>query len=191
MKILALRHLPTALNRQSVLQGRLDAAILTLDEEMQQQIQANLRFIAQHEPIDIVLTSSLRRTQQTCQAYGYDRFQTESLLDELDFGRYEGQPKALLEEELGVAWFSDPMSLVLGESLESLSQRVMRFLGKYASYPTVLIFAHGAWLRALLSIYECGTLTQMNKLVISNNSLHLIDYRVVPSTLTETDRELP
>ena len=51
-------------------------------------------------PFDLILASTLKRTQQTAQMYGMNVV-IEPLLDELDFGEFEGRPKEELIRELG------------------------------------------------------------------------------------------
>ena len=45
----------------------------------------------------IILASTLKRTQQTAQMYGMNVV-IEPLLDELDFGEFEGRPKEELTQ---------------------------------------------------------------------------------------------
>jgi broad specificity phosphatase PhoE len=157
------------LNREGILQGRLDEPILEPDPETRRAIASNGELLARLGPFDAVFASTLRRTQQTAEAYGY-RPDIDPLLDELDFGPYEGQPREQLLREVP-EWTSRPESVELGESIAELEERVRRFLERHASLERVLIFGHGAWLRALRALALQGDIHSMNTTVLRNNTL--------------------
>jgi broad specificity phosphatase PhoE len=92
MQLTLIRHLPTEWNQKTWLQGRQDIELDAVTEEIKQGIVKNQQLLRKLSPFDIVLASTLKRTQQTAEAYGYEA-ETECLLDELDFGPYEGVPK--------------------------------------------------------------------------------------------------
>lgn len=175
MIFFAIRHLPTDWNQKGLLQGRQDRNIVSpLDIETAALVQRNqLQLIESN--VDCVLVSSLQRTQQSAQVYGYNEFIIEPLLDELNFGHYEGQSKCTLMEECGELWLNNPLSLQLGEPLSALQMRVQLFLEKYSKYKCILIFGHGAWLRALTSYCCEQSIKNMNKLEIANNALLKLD----------------
>lgn len=168
MRITVIRHLPTEWNRKTWLQGRRDIELSFITEEFKQGINANIQLLNKLGPFDLVLASSLKRTHQTAQLYGY-KVETESLLDELDFGSFEGLPKEKLFETYGHSWLENPKNLVLGESLENLERRIHLFLEKYQTVDKLLVFGHGSWIRAFLSYQKYGNINQMNKLTVSNN----------------------
>ncbi|MDV2887937.1 histidine phosphatase family protein, partial [Alkalihalophilus pseudofirmus] len=87
--------------------------------EIEQGINENQRILHSLSPFDLVLASTLIRTQQTAQHYRFYP-ETERLLDELDFGPFEGRPKEELLEILGDQWLENPKELVLGESIRHL-----------------------------------------------------------------------
>ena len=133
MKLYLIRHLPTEWNKKNLLQGKKDISILNISNEDKLQMEKNLQLI-DTQRFDKVLTSTLKRTQQTASMYGYDVFQAEPLLDELNFGIFEGLPKSKLIEDTNNSWIEDPKTLVLGESLQSFEDRLILFLSKYRRY---------------------------------------------------------
>ena len=173
MEMLILRHLSTPYNISGILQGHLDVDIEPPSSEQLLRITENLRKIRQFGSVDKVLCSSLNRTVQTALAYGYDEKTCirEPLLNELDFGCYEGQPRQEMLNRLGEAWWQSPECLVLGEPLLALQHRITEFLEKYAQAERLLLFSHGAWTRALLSYSKTGTIRDMNQITVNNNEM--------------------
>ena len=92
MQITLIRHLPTEWNVNTWLQGRQDIEILPITDCDQLEIVKNQNILSRLQPFDIILASTLKRTQQTAQMYGMNVV-IEPLLDELDFGDFEGRPK--------------------------------------------------------------------------------------------------
>lgn len=162
MQITLIRHLPTEWNKKEILQGRKNISISDITTEHQARIMKNKLLLQENAPYDLVLASSLRRTQQTAKQYDFEPL-VETLLDELDFGIYEGNPRQKLLDHFGKQWMENPETIRLGESLLTLEERIAAFLKKYLSYKNILLFGHGAWIRAFLSYVHNGNLSDMNK----------------------------
>ena len=175
MQITLIRHLPTEWNKKTWLQGRRDISISKLSAQDKRQIEHNQVRLSQLAPFDIVLASSLIRTQQTANLYGYTQ-EIDGLLDELNFGPFEGVPRAKLLEICGDQWINNPLQLVLGESVVNLSTRVQLFLEKYHESGNILVFGHGCWIRALLSSFHYGHFKHMNQLTLHNNECTTLKY---------------
>jgi broad specificity phosphatase PhoE len=169
MQITLIRHLPTEWNKKTWLQGRKDIGLSVVTEDLYKGIAKNQEHLRKHAPFDIVLASNLKRTHQTAELYGY-KYETDGLLDELDFGPFEGRPKEKLFESLGDLWIENPKELVLGESIENLEKRIVLFLEKYKKLTNILIFGHGSWIRGMLSYSQYGNINNMNKVVVENNA---------------------
>ncbi|MDP4103448.1 MAG: phosphoglycerate mutase family protein [Bacillota bacterium] len=168
MRITLIRHLPTEWNKKSWLQGRRDIDISPPTDEMKSEIVRNKKYLERLSPFDLVLASSLKRTQQTANLYGYNALQ-EELLNELDFGPFEGVPKKRLIEKYGNEWLRNPRELVLGESLQNLEERIVLFLEKFQKQDNILVFGHGSWIRAMLSYNRYGDINHMNDIPVKNN----------------------
>lgn len=170
MEITLIRHLPTTWNKKGLLQGQHDIPISeNAPIECQAQIIKNKTEMEQSGPFGIVLASSLLRAQQTAHVYGYDDPVIEPLLNELDFGVFEGQPKKELVRHFGEDWYNQPRKIELGEGFADLGERVRLVLRHYENFRRVLIFGHGSWIRALLSINQWGDINSMNRLSVENN----------------------
>ncbi len=175
MDIAIIRHLPTAWNDKGYLQGRRDIPIsLPISDQTWLQIKENNMHLENLKPFDYVFSSELKRTQQTANLYGYPNVTSEPLLNELDFGSFEGKLKTELEKKYDDKWLSSPLQMNLGESLLQFQNRVLAFIQKYAQAKKILIFGHGSWTRALLSISEIGNIQNMNRIEIENNQLALV-----------------
>lgn len=168
MQLTLIRHLPTEWNQKTWLQGRRDIDILPVTEAIRIEIEQNLQTIQRLAPFDLVLASALKRTQQTAAQYGYTP-ETERLLDELDFGPFEGQPKELMIQQYKELWFEQPKEILLGESVAQLEERIEAFIAKYQTMSSLLVFGHGSWIRAMISYNQYGHINNMNKVTVGNN----------------------
>ncbi|MCP5117935.1 MAG: histidine phosphatase family protein [bacterium] len=175
MNLVCIRHLPTEWNLRRVMQGQRDIPALEPDAASLEAIARNREALPSLGPFDIVVASALSRTQQTAAHYGYPDAVVEPLLNELSFGSWEGRPRAELEAELGDRWLGDPRELVLGEPLAEFTNRIRRFLAKYSVHGRVLAFAHGSWMRGLVSIARHGDVRGMNRFFIENSEVHAFE----------------
>ncbi|WP_062356792.1 histidine phosphatase family protein [Bacillus kwashiorkori] len=176
MQITIIRHLPTSWNKKGLLQGRKDIEIAPITQHVQLEMEKVKQQMLKRLPENtFILTSTLKRTKQTAEAYGYEPI-SEPLLDELDFGMFEGKTKQLLIKKLGTKWIEDPRQLVLGEPLIDFENRIISFLNKYKTKSPLLVFGHGSWMRGLLSIYHYNSITNMNKFRINNNDCITLDF---------------
>jgi broad specificity phosphatase PhoE len=171
LEIIALRHLPTPWNKVERLQGRADQPIDAPSAADFASIERNLTVLAKLRPFDAVLCSSLQRTRQTAEAYGFSEVVVDPLLDEFDFGRFEGCQREELLAEVGQIWLEEPHTLVLGESMSTLENRIRRFVARNRAAKRVLIFGHGCWLRALLSLERRGDLADTNRIALEKNTI--------------------
>ncbi len=169
MYITLIRHLPTEWNKKQQLQGRQDIDISIPAEEMIKEIQSNQKLLEKIAPFDLVLASTLKRTRQTANVYGYE-LESEALLDELDFGPFEGGSGDKLAEVLGNKWIESPKEIELGEKLENFEKRITAFLDKYRTYSNILVFGHGSWIRGIVSYNRFGDINRMNKITVLNNA---------------------
>ncbi|HEY4553290.1 MAG TPA: histidine phosphatase family protein [Bacillaceae bacterium] len=176
MQLTVIRHLPTEWNKKGWLQGRRDIPILPLTDNLRKDIAEQKALLREQEPFDQVLASTLKRTRQTAGIYGYQAAE-EPLLDELDFGPFEGKSREKLLNEHGPIWLENPRELVLGESIADLENRISIFIKKMKPYKKVLVFGHGSWIRALLSFYRHGHVNNMNIVSFANNECMTLDWK--------------
>lgn len=177
MEITLIRHLPTEWNKNLRLQGRKDIPLLPITEREHREIMENLQLL-KGKSFDHILCSSLIRTRQTAELYGYSPT-CEELLDELDFGPFEGKSKEELLKFQGKQWIENPREVILGESLINLEHRIIEFLEKYHKASNILVFGHGSWMRAIKSYYKYGHINLMNKLFVQNNECLTLEFHSV------------
>lgn len=170
-----IRHLPTEWNIKGYLQGRKDISIYIPSIDQLEQILQNKEKINSYIKPSVILCSSLKRTYQTALYYGYEP-KIEHLLDEWNFGKFEGQPKIRLIMKYGDKWTNNPVNITLGESGKNLQKRVNSFLKKYQHYEHVLVFGHGAWIRACLSLIDQKDINKMNQITLANNECLTVNF---------------
>ncbi len=178
MKLYLIRHLQTPWNKAGKLQGSQEISVLTPSKEDLKKIELNTS-ILQDINFNVTLTSELLRTQETACYYGVDSFQVEPLLNELDFGKYEGRPKQELLDNIGDTWYTDLTQVTLGENLKDFEIRMKEFISKYQG-KTVLVFAHGATIRAMKALHKFGHIDTMNQLNVANNELVILNFPESP-----------
>ena len=173
MELTLIRHLATHWNDEGILQGRVDIPLRTLSLDELNEVSKNKTLLAQ-KTYDVVFVSSLIRTHQTAELYGFHNYAIEPLVNELNFGTWEGKPKKEMQDALGSAWIKNPRLLILGEPLLSLEARILCFLKKYKRQNNVLCFTHGAVTRAILSICEHRDISKMNTYKVPNNYIKTV-----------------
>jgi broad specificity phosphatase PhoE len=182
MKLVLVRHLPTAWNREGRLQGRRDIPLESLDGAAHRALPAQAALAARHGPFDRVTCSTLQRTRQTAELFGYAHAQPDPLLDELDFGTWEGALKADFMTIHGHAWLHAPEKLSLGEPVASLGARVSAFIDQNLASNAVLAFGHGAWIRAARALHETGSISAMNQRELENSEVVVLEYQSVETS---------
>ncbi len=176
MRLHLVRHLPTELNQRKILQGSLDIPISRPTDEILQQIEKN-KAILENIKLDRIYCSELIRTQETAKLYGYQDFETAADVNELNFGTFEGGPKANMKGEILKLWMENPKKLVLGESLLAFFSRIDNYINENIDLEDVLCFSHGAVMRYLKARYVYENVNLMNKLQIKNNELLCINIK--------------
>ena len=158
--IVALRHAPTAWNRDKRLQGRTDVA---LDEE---GVAVAARWRIEPDWADYrVLSSPLQRARMTAAILFPDaEVGVDRRLIEMDFGAWEGKSLAELRADpAGDAAAREAMGLDFkapdGESPREVQARILPLLARLAELerPTVLV-THKAVMRALYALASGWTM---------------------------------
>ncbi len=171
MNLFAIRHLSTKHNKVGILQGTFDTSEVIINRKDLQLIQHNCQELSGIH-FDKILCSELERTKLTAQLHGYNEneFVVSQLLNEISFLEFELTPKEvfLLKDN---NWISDPKNSLLASEILKLEKRLITFLEENKSYNNILIFSHGCVIRALVSIFQFGTIDKMNSLTIHNNEL--------------------
>ncbi len=119
--LILVRHGRTPANAAGLLQGRLDQ---DLDDQGRLQATAVAAYVQRWCDVDAVVSSPLKRAQQTAAAFGL-AVETDDRWLELSYGEYEGTPHTDVPSEVWQRWRDDPhFTPTDGESLATLDQRV-------------------------------------------------------------------
>jgi len=124
--IILVRHGRTQLNATHCLQGRVDAE---LDEVGENQATAVGAYLAQRDKPAKIISSPLRRAQQTAHRiathFSIDDVVTDDRWIEIDYGVYDGLPLGDVPREVWNRWRTEPeFTPKGGESFAALHQRV-------------------------------------------------------------------
>jgi alpha-ribazole phosphatase len=140
--LILVRHGRTAANKAGQLQGRLDQ---DLDEMGQRQAVAVADMVRAIGPIDAVVSSPLKRAQQTAAEFGLP-VETDERFLELSYGVYEGVKHADVPSEVWNNWRKDFNYVPEGgESLAALDLRVRSAcddLAERAAESNVVVVSH-------------------------------------------------
>lgn len=174
------RHGETEYNRLNKIQGR------GIDEplnELGRRQAAALVYCLKDHPIDVVISSSLRRSRESAEpvakALGVEVL-SYSELDEMNFGTIEGKPfvdTLPYLQQIQSTWQSGQTTHPLegGESPQQVydraSSRVQKLLQEHAQ-KTMLFVLHGRLIKILLSQWLGYGLHQMDKVEHSNCSVN-------------------
>ena len=161
-----LRHFETEWNELGLLQGSQDLEIIYPASDKLDF------FISKIPEVDRVFVSEYNRTRETAIALGITDFQSNPLLNELNFGRFEGKSKRVLLEETENLWIESPFSSELKENLVDLEKNIEKMYQLLISLnENVLVIGHGAWIRMFVAKYLLGDSNKMNLMHIKNGEL--------------------
>ncbi len=119
--LILVRHGRTPANAAGLLQGRLDQ---DLDDHGRAQAEAVASYVKSWCEVDVVVSSPLRRAQQTAAAFELPVTLDDRWL-ELSYGEYEGTAHTEVPSEVWQRWRDDPhFTPEGGESLAVLDERV-------------------------------------------------------------------
>lgn len=175
--MLVIRHLPTPYNAKGLLQGSLDISCNTESEFAKNQ-REQFQNHSLKTKFDKVIISELKRTKETAEFFGFQEFVMDKRINEINFGHFEGKPKAEMLHLLGNDWFEKFESLEdrFGEKISSFKARIADFYEEHYQ-SNILVFSHGAVMRALIALHQTKSLNLMNKVEVKNGEL--IDFNTL------------
>ncbi len=192
-KLYIIRHGETDYNKRGIVQGK--GVDSSLNETGYSQAQAFFNKY-QNIPFDLVLTSSLKRTQQTVNPFIEKgiKHHIHSGLDEIDWGIHEGvSPSTEHRREFHSIisqWNKGIVNITVqnGETPLEVQKRQIEFIEflNNLSYKNALVCTHGRALRILLctllkkDLHEMDTFPHLNttlySLTLENNIFKLVDF---------------
>lgn len=147
---------------------------LSLTEEGKKQVEG-LKSVVQEISFDLVLTSPLKRAQETCTLCGFgSKAVIEPLLSEWDYGSYEGLTSAEIKKN-NPSWNIFDQGAAGGETPENVTKRVDLLLSQLPQ-GKIALFSHGHLLRSLASRWVESSLHMGLFLALSPASLSVLGY---------------
>lgn len=149
--LILVRHGRTEANERGLLQGRLNQ---DLDDFGTRQAIAVARLVTERCHVDAVVSSPLKRAQQTAQHFGRE-IEFDDRWMELSYGDYEGVPHADVPSEVWQRWRHDYDFVPAGgESLSALDRRVREAcedLVERAGRQNVVVVSHVSPIKAAVA----------------------------------------
>ena len=156
--ILLVRHGETVDNARQIMQGQTQGELNEQGRRQAREVADRLK----DEPVDVVLSSDLRRAVQTAEIIARPHLHavsTTPLLRERDWGSFTGR---FIPNLKGIVWPDDI------ESEESLLQRARSFLIYIAdTYPgkRVVAVGHGIINKAILAVYAQCPMREVQRMM--------------------------
>jgi broad specificity phosphatase PhoE len=178
LRLILVRHGQTDANLNRVLQGQSDGALNATGLQQAETLAIHLKDF----PVDQIISSPLRRAQETAAAiarYHHLHIKTEVLLREWNCGLLDGVPAEVFRKKLQES--DGPLSLFRpegGETLWEVRQRAAGFLNHLtANYQgqTVLVCTHGDFMRALMSLIQQIDIEQASDVFFENASYSILE----------------
>jgi len=182
-RLIFIRHGETDNNKNGRIQGRsVDSPLNELGVNQAKQVALALNTL----PIEVIYTSSLRRTHETAKPLIESRsyiLESSSGLDEMDFGDYEGLHFEAIKSELSLLqelWQKGQTNQAIagGESPQAVFERsssvVKEAISNYKGMH-IAFFIHGRLSRILLSGLLGLGLHRMHEIEHCNGSINVID----------------
>jgi len=181
LKLILVRHGQTLWNREKRVQGVSDIELSNRGKAQAEKLARSL----QHERIETIVSSPLKRAVQTAEAINcYHRLRIELLdeLMELDQGDFEGMAFPELMKQHGdflKRWVADPASVVMpqGESLGELQNRawgaVERIVEKSKN---TLVVSHNFTIMTILCKINNRNLSHVREVHVDTASKTVVNF---------------
>ncbi len=179
-----IRHGQTEFNKLGIVQG--GGVDSSLNEKGKEQAQAFFDFY-KNIPFDLVLTSALKRTHETVQAFTAKGipWEQDARINEMNWGVHEGKKSEpwmhQAYKEMIENWKQGNFDARLedGESAQELATRVGDFLEELKSKKAkqVLVCSHGRTMRCLMSLVKGEHLREMEKYNHKNTCLFIVQVK--------------
>lgn len=182
--IVLARHGTTEWNEKGFMQGRKDSPITEKGLKVAHELKEKLK----DYKFDMIFSSDLLRAKRTAEIVALEHnldVQTTELLRERAFGKYEGQPYEIYNEEVDkiVRELSEQEKMNYKhakdiESYEEVAQRFLKFVREVALLTpgkTILALSHGALMRSVLVKLGFTTFKELGKGFIKNGAYYVIE----------------
>jgi ribonuclease H / adenosylcobalamin/alpha-ribazole phosphatase len=182
-RLLLVRHGVTEYSVAKRFAGRSD---LELTEAGREQARRAAGRVAELGPVDVVISSPLRRTRQTAQQLA-DRLELPVLIEdgmvETDFGDWDGYTFAEVSQKWPAElqrWLADPsVAPPSGESFDTVTRRVClardRILAQHSG-KTVAVVSHVSPIKTLVRLALDAPASALQRMFLGPASISVIEY---------------
>lgn len=179
MVLYAVRHAPTALNKENIIIGHNNPAIESYDDVIP-IIKKLTKF-----RIKKILSSDLRRASDTAAAISKELnlfIELHKNLREVDYGQLTGMKKS--EARLAYPAYHNDSSFVHpgGESFDQLQERLSKFVREVKG-EEILIVTHAGCIRALFSICRGESIQKNINLKIPHDIVLICNFKKKEASL--------
>ena len=182
-RLLLVRHGVTEYSLERRFAGRSD---LELTEAGHEQARQAAGRVAELGPVDVVISSPLRRTRQTAQQIA-DRLALPVLIEdgmiETDFGDWDGYTYDEVRQRWPAElqrWLADPaVAPPSGESFETVTRRVRRARDRILAQhgrKTVVVVSHVSPIKILVRLALDAPPSALQRMFLGPASISVIDY---------------
>jgi len=182
-RLLLVRHGVTEYSVAKRFAGRSD---LELTEAGREQARRAAGRVAGLGPVDVLISSPLRRTRQTAEQLA-DRLELPVLIEdglvETDFGDWDGYTYAEVSQKWPAElqrWLADPsVAPPSGESFETVTRRVRRARDRILAQhggKTVVVVSHVSPIKILVRLALDAPASALQRMFLDPASISVIDY---------------
>ena len=182
-RLLLVRHGVTEYSVAKRFAGRSD---LELTEAGREQARRAAGRVAELGPVDVLISSPLRRTRQTADQLA-DQLELPVLIEdgmvETDFGDWDGYTYAEVSQKWPAElqrWLADPsVAPPSGESFETVTRRVRRARDRILAQhggKTVVVVSHVSPIKTLVRLALDAPASALQRMFLEPASISVIDY---------------
>jgi broad specificity phosphatase PhoE len=194
--IVIARHGTTEWNEKGLMQGVKDSPLTIEGIKIAHKLKDKLK----DYKFDLIFSSDLLRAKRTADIVALEHkldVETTELLRERSFGRYEGKPYSVYNEEVHQLFKELESSKKMTykpepdiESQEEVAQRFLRFVREIALLTpgkNILALSHGGLIRAALIKLGFATLDSLHHGGIENGAYAVIETDGIDFKLTKSE----
>lgn len=183
-KIYLVRHGETKWNKIKKIQGTSDIELTPKGFKQAKKIANRLA----NEKIDLIYSSDLKRAYKTAEIIANKlklKVNVSQALREINFGCWEGLTLSEIQNKYSneyLLWMTEPHKLQISnaETLMIVKERTVKFIKEIinnSNDKNILVVSHGAAIKAFILGILNIDISHINKLVIDNVSLSIIEFR--------------
>lgn len=181
--ILFVRHAKTKLNKSNLIQTVVDEDIEELNETEKVSFNSLLEYSAIKHGIDLqelsVICSNYKRTQQTAKSLGWQSFEVDERINELNLLKFDKTNKDDLvnNDEFNDDW-NNFCEIEGTENKADFINRISNFIESLDNNKNYLVFSHGLVIRGIVSLLVYNDInfnSILSKINVQNLDITVVD----------------